>query len=172
MAVAPEKIFAVLIGINNYRGQYNNVKNLYGCVRDVDIIDTLLTTTLRVPAGNVHTLTSPHGSTPETLPTKTNVLALIEEVAGRAVASGPGALLFLHYSGHGMRTKTIYHKPENGGLKSAGAYYEGLCTLGEPLMDVELSNVLDGLNELGLTEAPIGTACIQALVVDMMPWTA
>lgn len=151
MAVAPEKIFAVLIGINNYRGQYNNVKNLYGCVKDVDIIDTLLTTTLRVPAGNVHTLTSPHGSTPETLPTKTNVLALIEEVAGRAVASGPGALFFLHYSGHGMRTKTIYHKPENGGLKSAGAYDEGLCTLGEPLMDVELSNILDGLNELGLT---------------------
>ncbi|KAK4173792.1 putative caspase [Triangularia setosa] len=147
-------IFGILIGINNY---YESI-NLHGCLNDVVTVNTFLTNTLRVPTNNIHSLAPPHDSRPEKLPTKANVLALIQEVAGRAVASGPDAFFFLHYSGHGARMPTIYHTVENRALKSERSYDEALCTLGDPdsdslgdpLRDVELSRILDGLNELRL----------------------
>lgn len=149
MVVVFEKIFVVLIGINNYCGQYNNVKNLYGCVKDVDIIDIFFIIIFCVLVGNVYIFMFFYGLILEILLIKINVFVLIEEVVGRVVVSGFGVFFFLYYFGYGMCIKIIYYKLENGGLKFVGVYDEGLCILGEFLMDVEFFNVLDGLNELG-----------------------
>lgn len=137
MAVPPSKIFAVLVGIDEYFGQVQN--NLNGCVNDVLKVKSFLEKSTGVPAENISTLLSPRDSKPVELPTKNNVVQLIKTVAQMAVAAGPNSVLLFHYSGHGIRMKTKY-----GQLKK-GSYDEAMCTLDEFLTDVEFSELLDEL---------------------------
>ncbi|KAI1422757.1 caspase domain-containing protein [Xylaria sp. FL1777] len=150
MAISSSKIFAVLIGINQYNGEY---KNLFGCTKDVDLIKTFLQETVHVPHGQIKIITSPAHPTSNQLPTKANVVKLINNVAEEALKKGPGSLLFLQYSGHGRRIPTKYRELEKG------TYDEALCTMKEVLTDVEVSNLLEDLTNKGLTVFVVLDCC-------------
>lgn len=149
MSLSTSKIFAVLIGIDNYRGQYGpgGAGNLRGCVNDVNVIKSFLENKAEVPTGNIHTLTSPLHSdpAPEKLPTKLNVVNLIKSVSTQAMKEGPDTLFYLHYSGHGARMPTLFKE------LNKGSHDEALCTLGAHLRDVEISKLLRSMTKKGLT---------------------
>jgi hypothetical protein len=151
MAIAPSKVFAVLVGINDYLGQS---LNLSGCLNDVRTVKKFLVEANGVPPGNIKTLTSPPlESGPSDLPTKRNFLDLVHSVAKQAAEAGPDTLLFIHYSGHGDRVDTRY--PD----KKTGNYDEVLCTLDEPLTDVEVDGLLDGLAKQKLAVLVVLDCC-------------
>ncbi|KIW19096.1 hypothetical protein PV08_03388 [Exophiala spinifera] len=98
---APER-HVLLIGINAYQD-----KPLEGCVRDCWAMRAYLES-LPVPL-NLRMLTASRSSgTPRPIedprywPTYDNVKAWLEDIASRAK---PGTLVYIHYSGHGVRIR-------------------------------------------------------------------
>ncbi|KAH7241206.1 caspase domain-containing protein [Fusarium tricinctum] len=139
MVMHPDKIFAVLIGIDDYLGE---ASNLYGCVNDVGIMQKSLES-IGVQPGNISVLTSPPNVLNSTeVPTKDNVLRLIREVASKAAKNTPESLLVLHYSGHGAQVPTKHPK-----VKKGTDLDEVLCTLNEDISDVEMVDLLKELVE-------------------------
>ncbi|KAH7493927.1 hypothetical protein FOMA001_g38 [Fusarium oxysporum f. sp. matthiolae] len=152
MTIDPDKIFAVLIGIDDYLGE---ASNLHGCVNDVGILQKTLES-WGVQQGNISILTSPPNAPNSTqVPNKGNVFRLIREVAFKAAQKSPESLLFLHYSGHGAQVRTKH--PE---VKKGTDLDEVLCTLNEDISDVEVVDLLKELvEEKGLTVLVVLDCC-------------
>ncbi|KAF3911129.1 Metacaspase-1 [Arthrobotrys entomopaga] len=126
-----DKNWALLIGINDYSSL--NIRSLNGCVKDVDDQERWLTSTARiVPAENVIRLTTKEGDLP---PTYDNIWAKLQHLRDRAEA---GAMVFIHYSGHGSRRPTVLpQNTENKTVDEILVFQKGY------LRDFELGAILD-----------------------------
>lgn len=110
------KLHALLIGVDCYLpnrlpggGSY---PSLGGCVRDVKHVETFLRTRLGLTDADITTLTAsnrPGSREPaepkEQWPTYENMVRAFQELTERAQ---PGEQVYVHYSGHGGRSRTAY----------------------------------------------------------------
>lgn len=158
-------LHALLIGIDYYRpnGLY---KNLQGCVRDINLVDFYLKTTLNIPAERIRKLTSPNPGDKELLevlsfqeqePTYENIVNAFQEITEIAPT---GDQVYIHYSGHGGRAITNYSE-----LKGPGQNDEGIVPTdigehdGQYLRDVELNTLLKRMTDKGLVVTIILDSC-------------
>ncbi|MGK7896786.1 MAG: alpha/beta hydrolase [Xenococcus sp. (in: cyanobacteria)] len=152
---------SLLIGIDNYESIATTpriYKNLGGCVRDIrkvaDYLDKLRKNS-QISQGKTWTLTAPVKETNELgsikaaesnlLPTYANIVEAFDEITA---AANPGDQVYIHYSGHGGRAKTIY-----GNLKEGVQHDESIVPMdvadpnGRHLRDVEITTLLKRITD-------------------------
>ncbi len=144
--------YALLIGIDFYfphrllEGNY--YKNLRGCVRDINHVETYLKDTFNLTPDQIIKLTATASDNPnqpqeppELLPTYENIVAKFKELTAKAQ---PQDRVYIHYSGHGGRAKTIYEY-----LKTVADLDQALVPtdIGQPnsryLRDLEFAKLLE-----------------------------
>ena len=164
------KFYALLIGINYYESvaTYPRLyKNLGGCVRDIDLVDSYLRETLEIPSEQIWKLTASVEESNELaeiraaqgniLPTYENIVKAFAEITA---AADSGDQVYIHYSGHGGRAVTIY--PE---LQGADREDEGIVPMdiagnnGRYLRDVEIATLLKRITDQGCITAVIFDSC-------------
>ncbi|WP_019507875.1 caspase family protein [Pleurocapsa sp. PCC 7319] len=164
------KLYALLIGINYYESiqTYPQLyKNLGGCVRDIDLVDSYLRDTLGVPSEQIWKLTAPVEESNELsafraaqgniLPTYANIVNAFAEIT--AVAN-PGEQVYIHYSGHGGRAVTIYPELEGKHRQDEGIVPMDIGNAdGRYLRDVEMATLLKRLNDKGCIVTVIFDSC-------------
>ena len=158
------QIYALLIGIDNYRPS-EVYKDLGGCVRDINHVDSYLQQSLQVPPAQIFRLSSPieedkalltARSAADRKPTYQNIVEAFKEITDIAQT---GDRIYLHYSGHGGRAITSY--PE---LKEKKDSDEGLvpcdyAQTGRYLRDVEIATLLKRMTDKGLVVTFILDSC-------------
>jgi hypothetical protein len=166
---------ALLIGVDYYfpntlpdiGGYY---PSLGGCVRDINYVEKFLVNDLRMPPKNVIKLTSSNPGTnsssqqrppepEEKWPTYENMIAAFKQIANDGNA---GEQVYIHYSGHGGRAKTIYpdlKKHTGGGLDEALVPTDIGNTEARYLRDVELGYILKGMVDKGLIVTLVLDSC-------------
>ncbi|MEG4492586.1 caspase family protein [Microcoleus sp. D3_18_C4] len=144
--------YALLIGINFYfphrLPEGNSYKNLRGCVQDINHVETYLKETFNLTPDQIIKLTATASDNPnqpqeppELLPTYENIVAKFKELTAQAQ---PQDRVYIHYSGHGGRAKTIFES-----LKGSMGLDEALvpCDIGQPnsryLRDLEFAKLLE-----------------------------
>jgi Caspase domain len=144
--------YALLIGINFYfphrLPEGNCYKNLGGCVQDINHVETYLKDTFNLTPDQIIKLTATASDNPdqpqeppELLPTYENIVAKFKELTAKAQ---PQDRVYIHYSGHGGRAKTIFES-----LKGFGGLDEALVPtdIGQPnsryLRDLEFAKLLE-----------------------------
>jgi Caspase domain len=154
-------LYALLIGIDYYQpGQLpdgSSYQNLGGCVRDVKRVEDYLKKTQKPK--QIFKLTSSNtGAEPEEqLPTYENIVAKFHAITEIAQKDDQ---VYIHYSGHGGRAKTIY--PE---LKGAGQLDEALVPMDivktneRYLRDVEIATLLKKMVNKGLVVTVVFDSC-------------
>lgn len=159
--------YALLIGIDFYfphelpDGRY---KKLRGCVRDINHIETYLKDTFNLTLDQIIKLTATASENsnqpqepPELLPTYENIVAKFKEITAKA---NPQDRVYIHYSGHGGRAKTIYED-----IKGFGALDEALVPtdIGQPnsryLRDLEFAKLLEEMVEKELVVTLVLDSC-------------
>jgi Caspase domain len=165
MADKPDRtlnFYALLIGIDCYLPN-RLYKNLKGAVRDINLVADYLLKTLKIPSEQIFRLTSPNPEVTQTIatkdpePTYANIVAKFDAITEIAQ---PGEQVYIHYSGHGGRTTTIY--PE---LKGNDQLDEGIVPMdignesGRYLRDVELTTLLKRMTDKGLIVTVILDSC-------------
>ncbi|MEG3960390.1 caspase family protein [Microcoleus sp. herbarium2] len=167
MANQTPKFYAILIGINFYfphnlpDGRY---KNLQGCVQDINHVETYLKDTFNLTADQIIKLTATASENPnqpqeppELLPTYENIVAKFKELTAKAQ---PQDRVYIHYSGHGGRAKTIFES-----LKGFGGLDEALVPtdIGQPnsryLRDLEFAKLLEDMVEKELVVTLVLDSC-------------
>lgn len=158
--------YALLIGIDYYDPKPDDFDHLQGCVRDVDKVADYLEKSLQIPPEHITRLTSPLPKTNSTAdvrsarkempPTYQNIVKAFSDVTETAQAQD---LVYVHYSGHGGRVKTIF--PD---LKGEGQFDEGLVpmdvgTHGYYLRDIEMTTLLKRMTDKGLIVTVIFDSC-------------
>jgi uncharacterized caspase-like protein len=157
--------YALLIGIDYYQtNPYYN--SLQGAVRDIDKVADYLEKSLQIPSERITRLTSPLPDTnsladvraarQEMPPTYQNIVDAFNRITETAQAKD---LVYIHYSGHGGRVKTIF--PD---LKGEGQFDEGLVPMdagndGYYLGDVEMATLLKRMTDKGLIVTVIFDSC-------------
>ncbi|KAG5798001.1 hypothetical protein H9Q69_003006 [Fusarium xylarioides] len=134
--IQPPKAWIILIGINEYP---QDIRDLYGCVRDVENVEVFFQKHFQNTSLDVQKLIS--NSSGQKLPTLENVNNAIQNVKNHV---GRDDFVYFHYSGHGgrqMRSK----KP---GI-SPGAYIECLVLPDGTIKDYELGKHFDELATKG-----------------------
>ena len=140
-------------------------KNLGGCVRDINYVEAFLKDFKKVPESQIIKLTaSPSAEdekkpieSPEKLPTRNNIIAAFRQLGEIAPA---GSQVYIHYSGHGGRAKTVF--PE---IKEVDGIDEGLVptdigtTEGQYLRDLDLAQLLKELVAKDLTVTAMLDCC-------------
>jgi len=160
-------LYALLIAIDAYLPNRlpngSSYKNLGGCVRDVSHVETFLQTLRNVPADRILKLTAsvnPDDITrpleaPEHLPTRQNIIDRFRQLGEMAPT---GAQVYIHYSGHGGRAKTIF--PD---IKGDTAIDEGIVPTdigtSQYIRDLELAQLLKDLSDRGLTVTLVLDCC-------------
>lgn len=161
--------YALLIGIDHYF-EYRLPGGLYypklgGCVNDVNKIYNFMTARLKIDPGNIIRLTASLGGAepiePKVeWPTYTNIIRAFERLT-EVVSSG--CQVYIHYSGHGGRTTTMFPA-----IKGDGEFDEGLVPLDigkqdDPnaryLRDVEIHTLLNRLVDKGVQLTIIFDCC-------------
>ena len=158
--------YALLIGIDCYEPN-SYYKDLKGCVRDIDLVANYVQNTLNVPSEQIWKLTSPieesnslsafRSARQEARPTYANIVKAFQEITDKAQ---PQEQVYIHYSGHGGRAKTIY--PELEGEKRQD---EGIVPMdlggsdGRYLRDVEIATLLKRLTDKGCIVTVIFDSC-------------
>ena len=147
------EFYALLIGIDYYQPN-PYYKSLQGAVRDIDKVADYLEKSLQIPPERITRLTSPLPDTnsladvrsarKEMPPTYQNIVDAFKQITKTAQEND---LVYIHYSGHGGRAKTVY--PD---LKGEGQYDEGLVPMdvgddGYYLRDVEMATLLKRLTD-------------------------
>lgn len=144
--------YALLIGIDFYfphrLPEGNYYKNLRGCVQDINHVETYLKDTFNLTPDQIIKLTATASDNPtqpqeppELLPTYENIVAKFKELTAKAQ---PQDRVYIHYSGHGGRAKTIFED-----IKGFGALDEALVPtdIGQPkshyLRDIEFAKLLE-----------------------------
>ena len=159
--------YALLIGIDYYTPKPDNYDHLQGCVRDIDKMGDYLERSLGIPSEQITRLTSPLPDTNSTSdvrskreekpPTYENIVQAFKDVTETAQAED---LVYIHYSGHGGRVKTIFPDLKKG----EGQYDEGLVPMdvgndGRYLRDVEMTTLLKRMTDKGLIVTVIFDSC-------------
>jgi hypothetical protein len=159
---------ALLIGINFYfphrLPEGNCYRNLKGCVQDINHVETYLKNTFNLTPDQIIKLTATASDnpeqpqeSPELLPTYENIVNKFKEVTAKAQ---PQDLIYIHYSGHGGRAKTIYED-----IKGFAAFDEALVPtdIGQPnsryLRDLELAKLLDDMVQKQLAVTVVFDSC-------------
>jgi len=144
---------------------------LGGCVRDADHVEDFLRKKFKMADDQILKLTASydgphpsgwdHGYEPleprEKWPTYENMISCIKAITGLAQA---GDQIYIHYSGHGGRTPTIYTD-----LKGDNAFDEALVptdignTEARYLRDVEIAHLLKTMVEKGLIVTVVMDSC-------------
>ncbi len=164
------KFYALLIGIDNYQSipTYPPIyKNLGGCVRDITKVKAYLQKTLELPSEQIWALTAPVKETNQLgsiraakdnlLPTYKNIVNAFAEITATA---NSGDQVYIHYSGHGGRAKTIY-----GDLKGGVRHDESIVPMdiadenSRHLRDVEITTLLKRLTDKGCVTTVIFDSC-------------
>ncbi|MBV7339512.1 caspase family protein [Chloroflexi bacterium TSY] len=148
-------LHALLMGVDHYFAYplagnlaYNS---LGGCVRDINKVYGFLTSRIKMDSTNIMKLTASAGKSqppepPSQWPTYLNMVNAFKQLTDKVKA---GDQVYIHYSGHGGRTNTMFPT-----LKGEGAFDEGLVPLdigkpGDPnaryLRDVEIHNLIEAL---------------------------
>jgi hypothetical protein len=159
--------YALLIGIDFYfphdlpDGRY---KNLRGCVQDINHVETYLKDTFNLTPDQIIKLTASASANPnqpkeplEILPTYENIVAKFKEITAKAQ---PQDRVYIHYSGHGGRAKTIFES-----LKGFGGLDEALVPtdIGQPnsryLRDLEFAKLLEAMVEKELVVTLVLDSC-------------
>jgi hypothetical protein len=159
--------YALLIGIDFYfphelpDGRY---KNLRGCVQDINHVETYLKDTFNLTPDQIIKLTASASENPnqpkepsEFLPTYENIVAKFKEITAKAK---PQDQVYIHYSGHGGRAKTIFES-----LKGFGGLDEALVPtdIGQPnsryLRDLEFAKLLEVMVEKELVVTLVLDSC-------------
>jgi hypothetical protein len=162
-------LYALLIGIDCYLPNRlpdgSSYKSLSGCVRDINHVEAFLKQMRKVPEAQILKLTAsknPAEATkplelPEKLPTRQNIVDYFRKIG--AIAP-PGSQVYIHYSGHGGRAKTIF--PD---IKDPDGIDEGLVPTdigtseGQYLRDLELAQLLQDLVDRQLTVTLVLDCC-------------
>jgi hypothetical protein len=154
-----------LIGIDYYEPN-PYYKSLKGAVRDIDKVASYLEKSLQIEAEQIIRLTSPlpdqnsladvRSLRLERPPTYQNIVEAFNTITETAQAQD---LVYIHYSGHGGRVKTIF--PD---LKGEGQFDEGLVPMdvgdrGRYLRDVEMATLLKRMTDKGLLVTVIFDSC-------------
>jgi hypothetical protein len=157
--------YALLIGIDYYQPN-PYYKSLQGAVRDIDKVASYLEKSLQIPAERIARLTSPLPGTnsledvrsarQELPPTYQNIVRAFEKITTEAQ---PQDVVYIHYSGHGGRAKTIFAE-----LKGQGQFDEGLVPMdvgdaGHYLRDVEMATLLKRMTDKRLVVTVIFDSC-------------
>lgn len=188
------KFFALLIGIDCYLPNTlpngSSYKSLAGCVRDINHVESFLNKKLQVPQAQILKLTASNDNSNqpleplEQLPTYENIVAKFKQVTDLAQ---PQDQVYIHYSGHGGRSATIY--PELKGIygvdeslvptdigNSESRYLRDLelAKLLQNMVDKKLvvTVVLDSCHSGGATRGGVNDSGIRGLnknVVDTTP---
>lgn len=159
--------YALLIAVDFYfPGQLPGggyYPSLGGCVRDVEHVEAYLKQRLKLPDAQILKLSATNSSTgkpPEPadqLPTYENMVTKFKALKAMAQA---GDYVYIHYSGHGGRTNTIYPK-----LKGADRIDEALVptdihnTNAHYLRDVEMAYLLQEMVDQGLKITVVLDSC-------------
>lgn len=153
---SPE-IYALLIGIDCYMPNRlpdgSSYGNLGGCVRDINRVEAFLKDFKQVPDSQILKLTASPSKENESIPTEPpEQLAtrnnIIEHFIKIGEVATPGAQVYIHYSGHGGRAKTVFED-----IKGAAEKDEGLVptdignSAGQYLRDLELAHLLEDLSD-------------------------
>jgi Caspase domain len=161
-------IYALLIGIDYYQPN-PFYKSLKGAVRDINLVDTFLRETLKIPATHIRRLISSNQedtallearSAQEQKPTYENIVNTFKEITETAQ---PGEQVYIHYSGHGGRAKTIYPNLKQGMGEQND---EGIVPMdigdteeGRYIRDVEMTTLLKRMTDKGLIVTVILDSC-------------
>ncbi|MEG3862475.1 caspase family protein [Microcoleus sp. herbarium12] len=168
MTNSTPNFYALLIGINFYfphrLPEGNCYKNLRGCVQDINHVETYLKDTFHLTPDQIIKLTATASDNPdqpqeppELLPTYENIVAKFKELTAKAQ---PQDRVYIHYSGHGGRAKTIFES-----LKGFGGLDEALVPtdIGQPnsryLRDLELAKLLEEMVEKELVVTLVLDSC-------------
>jgi Caspase domain len=162
------KLHALLIGIDCYLpnrlpdgGSY---QSLEGCVRDINYVEDFLKRKVGISSENVLKLTSSNGGSngkplepPEKWPTYENMVFAINKVTETAE---PGDQVYVHYSGHGGRVKTLLPK-----IKGEDGLDETLVPLdignheSRNLRDIEMAKLLRNMVDKKLIVTIVLDSC-------------
>ena len=160
--------YALLIGIDFYfphrLPEGNYYKNLRGCVQDINHVETYLKDAFNLTPDQIIKLTATASENPnqpqeppELLPTYENIVAKFKALTAKAQ---PQDRVYIHYSGHGGRAKTIFES-----LKGFGALDEALVPtdIGQPnsryLRDIEFAKLLEEMVEKELVVTLVLDSC-------------
>ena len=164
-------LYALLIGIDCYMPNRlpdgSRYKNLGGCVRDINHVEAFLKDTRKVPKTQILKLTASINpdqpdqeqpvEPPEKLPTRKNIVDSFRKLGETAPE---GAQVYIQYSGHGGRAKTVF--PD---IKGTGEIDEGLVPTdigtseGQYVRDLELAQLLKELVDKKLTVTLVLDCC-------------
>ena len=163
-------LYALLIGIDYYKPNLS-FRSLKGCVRDINLVEDYLKRTLNLPTEKLWKLTSPNpedptlaevrsaqaAAQPQRLPTYENIVTAFHEVT---TAAQPNDLVYIHYSGHGGKSTTIYPELAGKGEEDEGLVPMDLGDLdGRYLRDVEFATLLKRMTDKGLLVTVILDSC-------------
>jgi hypothetical protein len=169
MAEQTPNIYALLVGVDCYMpnrlpdGSY--YKNLGGSVGDISRVEAFLKDIQKVPDTQILKLTASPSrederkpvEAPDQLPTRNNIIDNFRKLGEMAPA---GSQVYIHYSGHGGRAKTVFEA-----IKGPGEIDEGLVPTdigtseGQYLRDLELAHLLQELVKKNLTVTVILDCC-------------
>lgn len=155
-AAAPA-VHALLIGIDDYvAGEGHagtNYRPLRGCVRDILEVERFLRDA-GVAAHRITTLISPGADGPA--PTYDAIVAAWQRVTRTAA---PGDVVYIHYSGHGGRSASLFPAWKPNGLDESLAPCDVNLATGRFLRDVELAVLLRRMVERGLWTTLVLDSC-------------
>lgn len=165
--VSRPKLYAVLVGVDGYlQGKLSDgsyYRSLSGCVNDILRAERFLRDQLGLADEHIFRLTASNTPTglpsepQEQWPTYENIVALLQRVTRTAE---PGDQVYIHYSGHGGRTPTMF--PE---LKGEAGLDESLVPLdickpeARYLRDVEFAYLLKTMVDAQLVVTVVLDSC-------------
>lgn len=168
VAQAPN-LYALLIGIDCYMPNRlpdgSRYTNLGGCVRDINHVESFLKEMRKVPETQILKLTAsinPDNSEQplepsEKLPTRQNIVDSFRQLGEMAPE---GAQVYIHYSGHGGRAKTVYPDIKIGNDIDEALVPTDIGTSeGQYLRDLELAQLLKELVDKKLVVTLVLDCC-------------
>ena len=157
-------LYALLIGIDYYNPN-PLYKSLRGAVRDINLVDTFLKGTLKIPVERIRKLISPSQedaallaarSAQDADPTYENIIKAFNEITATAKA---GEQVYIHYSGHGGSASTIYSFKQELNDEAIVPMDIGETEEGRYLRDVEMTTLLKRMTDKGLIVTMILDSC-------------
>jgi len=158
------QFYALLIGINYYEPN-PYYSSLMGAVRDIQLVEEYLTKTLQIPSEQIKKLISKEEKfnlesiranyKQEILPTYKNIINAFNEITQTAKHRD---LVYIHYSGHGGRAKTLFPEIKLE-QQDEGIVPTDTGTSGRYLRDVEIATLLKRMTDKGLVVSVVFDSC-------------
>lgn len=141
-------LYALLIGIDHYMPNRlqdgSSYQSLAGCVRDIEKVEHFLKSRLGLKNENLIKLLSTNDERAEKLytPTYEGMVSAFQKITHMA---NSGDQVYIHYSGHGGRTKTAYPHFKSNGLDEALVPLDIGDSNARYLRDVEIAYLLQDM---------------------------